>query len=41
MRWVMAVTIYVPNVFDVVLLQELMHILADSNQSIFVAARDP
>ncbi len=30
-----------PNVFDFVLLQELMHVLADSNQAIFVTARDP
>jgi len=37
----MAVSVDMPNVIDLVFLQELMDVLTDTDEPIFVAARDP
>ena len=38
---IVAVAIDMPDVIDLVLLQKLMHVLADADQTIFISARDP
>ncbi len=41
MRRIMTVAVYMPHMFDIVGLKELVNVLTDANQSIFIATGDP
>jgi hypothetical protein len=38
---IVPVTIDMPNMLDLILFEKFMGVLADSNQAVFVAARNP